>query len=259
MHNFESGYNGDPWSLRKLPEDVFYCELDSCAESEGFNKELVRALKEKDYTLIDDGSLVSQALKGFFPQERTIRSDDLDPDPNFQQEIKNKFEISNGVDLQLLSSCYKLNQPVCLPFSSGRIFNLNFRRTSQAEIGQPYFVFSEPERFHKLRMVAKTYKLPIIVDILKITPEVFRSYILHDLHMEIFKAESFPYPHNDLVERKIWASLNSRITDLYPKIKSAPLEMGSYSHFPLHGLLRKYFYTNLKINLKEQELYGSAY
>lgn len=259
MHKFESGYNGAPWSFRKSPEDVFYCELDSCTSSKSFGYELGQAFKQKDLSLIHDGSLVAQAVAPFFSKDQLVIFDEVAIDLKFAEEIKEKYHITNSIDLKFLSICQAIKKPICLPLSSGRIFNFNFRRSSQIEIGTPYFVFAEPERFHNLKVVAKDYQLSIIVDILKITSEVFRSYILHDLHQEIYRAQSFPFPHNDLIERRIWANLNPLIGNLYPKPESTQPEMGVMTYFPLHGLLSKYFHYESHLNAKEQEYYGTAY
>ncbi len=271
MIHLESGYNGKPWTKRFSNEDFFYFDMKSCDNSKSFENEIDAAIegmrtKYSNWKFLDDGSLISQVIKyRLRPPEiqSTTASDYFDSE--FWNHLNTEYQIFNRKDLALLTISKNLNCPVIWPFASGLIINASYSRDLQKSLDIPYWVFLESERFHKIRLCCQELKLDISPDLIKMTPELMRSFFLHPLHLTLFSQKSYSEPHNDLTERQIWKSLLlSQDVNLYPKEwvpKEDFLATNSpekVAQFPIHSFLPKYFNYKSHLHSKEQEWYGST-
>ncbi len=266
MQYYESGYNAIPWTTKTQMLDSFYFEFTACKASFDFHQELATALATfKNWHFIFDNSLLANSVKSYFDEKRIIcPKEKISIEPILKAHLERKFRITNEIDLTYIQICKNLNAPVLWPYASGRILNLNYRRVSDVELGLPYFVLIETERFHNLKMACQELGLEVAIDILKLTPTLFRSYLLHPYHLKMYSQKSWPLPHNDNVEREIWATLTN-ISELYPLTWNSGIANSNkvadvqVAHFPLHNLLRKYFNVTIEMNQSEAGLYGAPY
>jgi len=264
----ESGYNLHPRSWRRSHLDEFYIELPRVIESRSLSDELWTSLSELQskqmYALIDDGSPLAQALRGQIPER--IFPSRLESSPErtkFQKDIYSRFGVWRREHVLALTLAFELQRPLLLPSCSGRIINYNYRRVSQKEVGRPYWVFAYPESTHKAQLAAQELGLSITFDIFQAAPRLMRSYFLHPLHFEMYQAATFPYPHNDQVERRIWLGLVKGAADPYPPPVEFNFEKQKPSfeqsaHIPMHTLIKKYFGAEVDINKCEIEIYGET-
>lgn len=266
MQYFESGYNGQAWQKRKSTQDIFYFEMKACEASLDFQSELKRAwdhLRQdsRGFRFIDDGSLVAQAVRNFLTEDEIVVPPESSTwDLPFHEWLKNKFEISHLSDAVFLEISRRSPGYTVWPLCSGRIINVNYRRSTQQVLGAPYWTFRESERFHKVRIAALDLGIQIEPDLLKLTPQLMRAYFLHPLHMEMYQDVAFKEPHNDFVERQIWKNVDSHIENLYPtsRIPSNPAVSEASASFPVHTLLQKYFGMKNDFHKSERSWYGTT-
>ncbi len=270
MVYLESGYNGNPWIRRSSNEDLFYFDMKLCGSSKSFENEIDAAIdgmrkKYASWKFLDDGSLISQVLKPRLrPPEilSTTASDYFDSE--FWNYLNSEYQIFNKKDLAFLTLSKNLSCPVLWPLASGLIINASYSRDLQKSLDIPYWVYVESERFHKLRLCCQELKLDVFPDLIKLTPQLMRSFFLHPLHLSLFSQKCYSEPHNDLIERQIWKLLLlSQDVNLYPtewvpeKDYLTAYSMEKVAQFPIHSFLSKYFNYKNNLHPKEQAWYGS--
>lgn len=269
---FESGYNNLPWVPHKNQEDRFFADFKNLADIPlmDFAETLQSSLEELSHqlpelTLLDDGSVFCQALLWLTRNTRIqiysltrFRKWDLE----LAQRCSQDFGIRDARTLALLQVTSELQVPVIWPQAFLRVLNVSYQRSEKKEYGSPYWVYVESEKSHQTAMALTSLRLRAVENVLKISPEVFKSYFFH--FQDLWHRPSFQDPHNDLQERKLFQALTGSQSSIYLTFQPPPLNLElsairqQQAAFPLRGFFRKYFQKNPNFNQLE-DLFGSSY
>lgn len=239
-------------------EDLYFFELDNLARitdmplENALQQAIIRLVEAfGPITILDDGSVVASALKQITQNIHAVNilvlSDFKRWDQKTVLECEALFGISDRATLQYIQASRSINQPVLWPQGYLRVLNASFTRSLNREYGPPYWVYLENERIHQVGVALNHYNILAVENILKVSPQVFKSYFTG--LTSTFNKKTFLHPHNDGIERLMWRELgNASIPLHYAFIGTAqdfqstkPLnEKFQQAAFPLAGFFRKY-------------------
>jgi hypothetical protein len=272
---YENGYDNLPWGGKKNKDSHYYCEFSnlSFCKSSDWKDELKVGIQNlrlqyPNLCLLHDDSLVAHALESIIPKNMQImRIEDSFWDQQFITYLIKKFGIRDRRTLQFIQASVNFGKPVIWPKGYLRVLNMSYYRSLGREFGVPYWVYVENELSYVTGLALKELNLLAVENVLKMSPEVFKSYFINFL--ETWECQSFLHPHNDRLERESWLSLvNNKKTNLYDHFittnnqfvidKSDHLDFQQRS-FPLRGFFKKYLGIN-DVNFNQLEMcFGQTY
>lgn len=265
------------WWQSGYRQDVFYSEYPDIKDSQDFYSELSAAFanlkKFEPWLVLNDGSLQAQLWIQLLQQESitfsVLEDHDIetlleDMSDDFFKKHSEKWN-SQGVyrpsHLLYAFLSERFQEALLLPGGELRILNASFSRKLQKSLGTPYFVFVDNERFHNLEAAFSKRSLPVILNPLKLTPTLFRSYFVSDSIQKWLRDPEGP--HNYHAEQSLLSSqlksprhgvpLNLKIWEGFatePRQQQSP--------FPLHRLFQRVLNTSPYFNSLAEEWYGSV-
>ncbi len=273
---FESGFNGLAWSLATNPEfDQYYFDILPITDSRPFHEELRCALEElekqrSDLAVVDDGSLEAALIKAISAKMTIVNLKDLpEPERDFINLCQEKYQLDDPEMILGLYAGNQFKQSLLFPRWQCRILNVNYSRSRGESIGQPYFVFVENEKFHRLRVAQLELGIWMSWNFLLSSPTLFRSYFFHPEITKWLEMEFRNGPHNYEAERILFLAELRRLGAFSGSTHKMKWDLGAWSKslkprfppqqaaFPLHLLFEKIFRCQSPHNKLERSLYGS--
>lgn len=225
-------------------------------------------------TIIDDDSIVSQVVQTRLKEAGFAI--ELCPLAQWQpKESQPPCPIPDLITWAAIDLAYETDRAVVFPDATYRIWNANYYRSLKREYGEPYFVLIEIEERQAAQEWAKSQGYKIFWHLEDLIGSWNQEILTHPLMLEWLCRKSCPEPHNDRIERLIFADwLRQRAIaprDLYATVElserqlnlatqlTQPEQVIRRKHYPMHSYFKQFFGQELQVNGRERELYGDLY
>lgn len=273
---YESGYNAQAWTISSQPStDIFYFDLTPLPNCEDLIAELRTSALDvfkSNSILLDDGSLEAEILKLLAPPKCKLHIKTWPLD--FPMDLEKSIQWSNlrldDPELHLLLQYAKyIGRPLIVPRAFLRVINANWSHSTNKSYGDPYWVYTENERYHCMHMIQQAEQLEIEPNIFKWSSRVYSAYFNNPMLKAFFLSTDKPAANNYLLERSILCHIYEELggkaqVELHKKHWPAPKALRAIlptvdlqqASFPIHGFYKKYLNQNLPANTLELAIYG---